>query len=145
MLAEVEEICLELGIPDSNEHIISVGEIKKAILDHHDRHLVEEVAKSKKMSQHKQDNFKQVQEYMKEKSVDKCRLTFRIRSEMVKSRAILKTNTGGWGVSRPSSVMTAVVVRFRPRATVWSALTGRVFVETLIWIEWRGWLPSSRD
>ena len=84
LAAEVKEICLELGIPDSNESCISVGEIKNAILDHHDRHLVEEVAKSKKMSQHKQDNFKQVQEYMKGKSVDKCRMAFRIRCEMVK-------------------------------------------------------------
>ena len=84
---------------------------------------------------------------MKGKSVDKCRMAFRIRCEMVKE---IKGNYKDkyrrmGGVSRPSIVMTVVVVRFRTRATVWSALTGRVFEETLIWIEWRGWLPSSRD
>ena len=47
--AEVREICLELGIPDSNDNDTSESDIKKAILDHHDRHLVEEVSKSKKM------------------------------------------------------------------------------------------------
>ena len=36
------------------------------------------------MSQHKQDNFKQVHEYIKGKYVDKYRMAFRIRCEMVK-------------------------------------------------------------
>ena len=45
---------------------------------------MEEVSKSKKMMQHKADNFKQIQEYMSGKSLDHCRMAFRIRCEMVK-------------------------------------------------------------
>ena len=53
-------------------------------MEHHDKLLVEEVSKSKKMETHKNDNFKQVQEYMKQKSVHNCRMAFRIRCELVK-------------------------------------------------------------
>ena len=36
------------------------------------------------MMEHRQDSFKEVQGYMKEKSVENCRMAFRIRCEMVK-------------------------------------------------------------
>ena len=36
------------------------------------------------MMEHKNDNFSKVQDYMKGKSVDSCRLAFRIRCELVK-------------------------------------------------------------
>ena len=45
--------------------------------------MIEEVAKSKKMMKHKNDDFSQVQKYMLGKSVDNCRMAFRIRCEMV--------------------------------------------------------------
>jgi hypothetical protein len=54
---------LELGIPDTNENYISDGDIKKAVMDHHDRQLVLEVSRSKKMMENGQDNFKEVQGY----------------------------------------------------------------------------------
>ena len=41
------------------------------------------MAKSNKMLGHKDDNFTQVQEYRKWKSVDQSRIAFRIRSETV--------------------------------------------------------------
>ena len=53
-------------------------------MEHDDKLFVEEVGKSKKMETHKNDNFKQVQEYMKQKSVHNCRMAFRIRCELVK-------------------------------------------------------------
>ena len=53
-------------------------------MEHHDKLLVEEVGKSKKTETPKNDNFKQVQEYMKQKSVHNCRMAFRIRCELVK-------------------------------------------------------------
>ena len=67
-----------------NENIISEVDIKRAILDHHDRELVDEIAKSKKMMRHKDDSFKSVQNYMEGKSLDNCRMAFRIRCELVK-------------------------------------------------------------
>ena len=36
------------------------------------------------MEKHKNDNFKQVQEYMQQKSIHNCRMAFRIRCELVK-------------------------------------------------------------
>ena len=80
---EVRDICSELGIPNLNNHDIPVSHIKKAITEHHDRNMIEEITKSKKMMKHKNDDFSQVQQYMLGKSVDNCRMAFRIRCEMV--------------------------------------------------------------
>ena len=84
LAAEVKVICMELGIPDINGREVYEGEVKKAILVHHDRQLLEDVEISKKMRQNSGDNFKDVQEYLKGKSVEHCRMAFRIRCEMVK-------------------------------------------------------------
>ena len=46
---EVKDICVQLNIPDMNENAISEADIKRAILDHHDRQLVNEIGKSKKV------------------------------------------------------------------------------------------------
>jgi hypothetical protein len=81
---EIKEICKQLTIPDLNENTLTAGQIKTAVYDHHDRKLVEDVGKCKKMMEHKNDNFSKVQDYMTGKSVDSCRLAFRIRCELVK-------------------------------------------------------------
>ena len=81
--AEVREICSELKISDMNNCEVPVGIIKRAIMDHHDRHLVDDVSNSKKMKKHKEDNFKEVQDYMKGKVLYNSRMAFRIRCEMV--------------------------------------------------------------
>ena len=47
--AEVKDICLELGIPYINENNMSERDIQKAVLEHHNRQLVLEVSKSKKI------------------------------------------------------------------------------------------------
>ena len=83
LAAEVREICTEIEIPDLNSHEISSGDIKKAILHHHDRNIIEEVSKSKKMMMHKNDDFSQVQKYMHGKSVTNSRMAFRVRCELV--------------------------------------------------------------
>ena len=64
---------------DLNDNDIPAASIKKAIFNHHYQELQEQVAKSKKMLDHKDDDFTQVQEYMKYKSVDQSRIAFRIR------------------------------------------------------------------
>ena len=73
--AEVKVICMELGIPDINGREVTEGELKKATMEHHDRQLLEEVKKSKKMRNHSQDNFKQVQDYLKGMSLENCRIS----------------------------------------------------------------------
>ena len=59
-------------------------DIKKAILENHDRKLFEEVEKSKKMGKHKHKDFSKVQDYMDGKALENCRMAFRIWCELVK-------------------------------------------------------------
>ena len=65
LTTEIKDICMELNIPDQNKNDMPVSHMKHAIYNHHDKELVEEVSKSKKMMKHKGDDFSQVQEYMK--------------------------------------------------------------------------------
>ena len=62
LASEVKVLCMEVGIPDTNGREVMEGELKRATMEHHDRQLLEEVEKSKKMRKHSQDNFKQVQD-----------------------------------------------------------------------------------
>ena len=80
---EVTEICSELDILDVNTHDVPDGQIKKAVFGHHYNQIKEEIAKSKKMEKYKDDDFQDVQPYMKGKSVDNIRMCFRVRCEMV--------------------------------------------------------------
>ena len=73
---EVEDICDQLDIPDINKTEMSSIDIKRAILEHHDRQVFEDVSKSKKMMQHKNDNFCKAQSYMEGKSVINCHMAF---------------------------------------------------------------------
>ena len=52
-------------------------------MEHHDKELVEEITKSKKMMDHKDDDFSKVQKYMEGKVISNCRMAFRIRCQMV--------------------------------------------------------------
>ena len=65
------------------EYDNSAVNIKKAILDHHDRKLIEDIEESKKMRRHVIDNFKEIQSYMKDKSIYNSATAFHIRYEMV--------------------------------------------------------------
>ena len=81
---EVTDICEQVKIQDINYIDISAREIKLAVFEHHYEELINKISISKKMMKHKEDNFKEVQEYMKGKSVENIRVAFRIRCEMVK-------------------------------------------------------------
>ena len=80
---EVSDICEQVKIPDINDSDIAAKEIRQAIFDHHHSELMDKITISKKMMSHKEDNFKEVQDYMKGKSVENIRVAFRIRCEMV--------------------------------------------------------------
>ena len=81
---EVSELCEKLEIPDLNHHILEDSQIKKAIVNHNLSEVKREVAGSKKMEKHANDNFDNIQPYMKGKSVHQTRMCFRVRCEMVK-------------------------------------------------------------
>ena len=80
---EVTNICEEINIPDINDCEISAREIKQAVFDHHYAEIKSKISSSKKMMSHKDENFKEVQDYMRGKSVENIRVAFRIRCEMV--------------------------------------------------------------
>ena len=66
-----------------NECELTAGNIKQAILEHHDTQLLEDICNSKKMKKHKEEDFTKVQSYMEGKVLSNCRMAFRIRCEMV--------------------------------------------------------------
>ena len=122
----IGDICSELGIPNLNYHDIPASHIKKAILHHHDKNMMEEVAKSKKMMKHKNDDFSQVQKYMLGKSVDNCQMAFRIRCQMVNDiMGNFKDKFKRLGGEAALKCDDNIVTTYRLRATAWSALTGK--------------------
>ena len=80
---EVSEICEEINIPDINIHDINEGQIKKAVAIHHYDTMKDEIANSKKMEKHKDEDFHDVQPYMKGIDIQKTRMCFRTRCELV--------------------------------------------------------------
>ena len=76
---EVMDICEAVKLPDINDNEISAGVIKKAVLDHHHDELMDKISNSKKMKSHKDYKFREVQGYMKGKSVENCCMAFRLR------------------------------------------------------------------
>ena len=82
---EVSEICKILKIPDINDNDfdISVGEIKKAVMEHHDTELKEKTQKSSKMEKVKDEDFSQIKDYLKVKSSENTRMAFNLRCHMV--------------------------------------------------------------
>ena len=80
---EVSEICNVLGIPDANVVVVSKQEVKKAIFEHHYSDMVKVVQEQTKLEDIKDDDFSEVQGYFDDKSVEKARMAFKIRSHMV--------------------------------------------------------------
>ena len=83
---EVTDICSQLGIPDLNNVYVPKEDIRKAILNHHQNDLKEEIGKcTGKLESIKNDNFEEVQTYFNEKSVENTRMAFKVRSEMLET------------------------------------------------------------
>ena len=81
---EVADICNVLGIPDVNNEEISKSEVKKAISDNHYDEMIEIVKSKQKLNAINGEDFRKVQDYFQDKSVENTRMAFRIRTEMVK-------------------------------------------------------------
>ena len=80
---EVTEICEQIGIPDVNSVVVDKDEVKNAIFEHHYHEMVEEVKSKKKLENIKEDDFREVQQYFGDKSVENTRMGFMIRTQMV--------------------------------------------------------------
>ena len=83
--AEVEQICREIGVENVNEKVVSRQELKTAVEWHNIKEAKEDMEKLKKLAGVRNQDFRKPQEYMKERSVEKARQAFRVRSKMIKS------------------------------------------------------------
>jgi hypothetical protein len=80
---EVSDICAELGIPDVNNMMVSKHEVKNAIFDHHYNDMVNIVNTKTKLDDIKGEDFREVQSYFNDKSVENTRMAFKVRTQMV--------------------------------------------------------------
>ena len=80
---EVSEICSTVGLRDVNTTMLTKMEVKNAISRHHNSEMVDIIKSKPKLDSIKEDDFSEVQDYFKDKSIENVRLGFRIRSEMV--------------------------------------------------------------
>ena len=80
---DVAKICSNLGIPDVNNTRISKQDIKKAIFENHYEDMVNTIKTKSKLEEIKDDDFREVQPYFHDKSVESTRMKFKIRTHMV--------------------------------------------------------------
>ena len=80
---DVANICRNLGIPDVNNVMMSKQDIKKAIFENHYEDMVNTIKTKSKLDEIKDDDFKEVQPYFHEKSIEKTRMIFKMRTHMV--------------------------------------------------------------
>jgi hypothetical protein len=80
---EVSEICQEIGLPDINIVTVPKTVVKRAIWEHHQLDIRKELHASKKLEDIKDEDFSEVQDYFKDKSVGNTRMAFKIRCKMV--------------------------------------------------------------
>jgi hypothetical protein len=84
LAAEVTRICDKVGIEDLNKVMLDKEKITEAVFYHDYKEKKEDMEKYKKLEDIKHEDFRYLPDYMlKEKSVDKVRLAYRIRSKMV--------------------------------------------------------------
>ena len=82
---EVRQICLKIGIPDLNKHIIRKQEIQKAIQKSHYDDMMGMFEGSSKLQDIKNDDFRQIQEYFNDKNLETARTKFKIRTKMLEN------------------------------------------------------------
>ena len=80
---EVKYICEQIQIQDINKYDIPKKEIQEAIFEAHYRSMISQFETSKKLKDIRNDNFRQIQEYFKDRNLSNARLKFKIRSKMV--------------------------------------------------------------
>jgi hypothetical protein len=80
---EVAEICKAIDIPDVNNEVVTKAAVKDAIFNHHYAAMTEEIVNMTKLEPIKNDDFRETQEYFKNKSIENGRMSFRIRTQML--------------------------------------------------------------
>ena len=75
-----------------SEKEVAKDKLEEAIYYHNYKEMKVEMSELEKLEDIKNDNFTELPEYMKEKSLEKARIAFRIRSKMVQN---IKMNFNG--------------------------------------------------
>ena len=79
---EVSGICQEIGLEDLNDNDICKEKVKEEIFYHHYKEMKEDMSKLTKLEDIKNEDFREVQDYMKCCAIEQARLTFSLRSKM---------------------------------------------------------------
>ena len=66
-----------------NDVMVSKQDVKKAIFDNHYEDMKNTINTKSKLEAIKEDDFKEVQSYFHDKSVEKARMAFKIRTQML--------------------------------------------------------------
>ena len=83
LMQEVRQICHEIGINDINKSNVSNSQIKDAIFYSHYKEMKEELGNSSKLQDIQHEDYREIQSYFKEKSIENTRFSFRIRTKLL--------------------------------------------------------------
>ena len=88
---EAEEICRTIGIPNICTENVGKAEVKEAIMYHHMKEMKEEIKNKnyQKICNLVNEDLRKGQPYMKEKSLEFCRMAFRLRTHQFNCRGNL--------------------------------------------------------
>ena len=134
LASEVTEICQTISISDVNFYTVTKDKIYEHVFYHHYIYMKEQLESSKKMSSVKHEDFTSEESYFNDKSIDRCRTKFRVRTESCKShkddyRAKYRTLARGRRTGTPAcSAANVANVAGRtgtPSPTAWSVLPGQ--------------------
>ena len=82
---EVEDICKTIGVANINEVEVPKDELEDAVFFHNYKEMKEDINKCEKLEDVQHEDMRELPDYMMEKSVEKVRMAFRIRTKMVKN------------------------------------------------------------
>ena len=81
---EVSKICKEIGIDDINEKMSDKEVLKEAVFYHNYREMKEDMMKYRRLEEIRHHDFRCLPDYIaKEKSLEKVRLAYGVRTKMV--------------------------------------------------------------
>ena len=83
LATEAQAICEQIKIKDITKQETPKEDIKEAIFEEHHSNMMKQFESSKKLKDIQGDNFRQIQEYFKDKNIASSRLKFKIRSKIV--------------------------------------------------------------
>ena len=87
---EVQTICREMGLPDATKQYVSRGEIRKAMSYHNLATIKKEMEGKSKCDQICNKDFRQMQGFMKEKSLENSRIEVSWLTNMMDTRSTMK-------------------------------------------------------